>query len=66
MAYRDHNPRDRSYPFSCRSMYCGETTCPATCKHLPALNEFKAWRKRTNAIQEDPIWCPGMWTAQNP
>jgi hypothetical protein len=54
----------RSYPLSCRSLYCGETACPKTCPHLAELQEFKAWRTETGAVQPDPIWAPTLWKAQ--
>jgi hypothetical protein len=57
--------QSRTYPLSCRSLYCGETTCPQTCPHLSELQEFKAWRTETKAIQIDPIWAPTLWCAQN-
>lgn len=44
----------RIYPQSCLSMYCGETTCPDTCQFLPALKEFKAWKKKYNAKCNHP------------
>ena len=53
----------RSYPMSCRSMFCGEVSCPATCPHLAELQEFKAWKKANNAVQSDPIWSPSIYTA---
>lgn len=51
----------RIYPQWCRSLYCGETACPAGCPHLAELEEFKAWQQRTNARQADPIWSPTVW-----
>lgn len=53
----------RAYPMSCRSLYCGEINCPATCPHLPELQEFKAWQQRTDAKQPDAIWSPTIWQA---
>lgn len=53
----------RRYPSACMSAYCGKTTCPATCSNLPALNEFREWKKRTKATRLDEIWCPSFWTA---
>jgi hypothetical protein len=53
----------RTYPAWCRSLYCGETTCPATCPHLAELQEFKAWQKQTKATQPDPIWSPTIWAS---
>jgi hypothetical protein len=50
----------RAYPMACRSLYCGETNCPATCSELPALQEFKAWRSRTNA-QPISQWHPCIY-----
>lgn len=53
--------RLRTYPMPCRSLYCGEILCPATCPHLPELEAFRAWKQRTNAHQPDPIWSPTIW-----
>ncbi len=53
----------RAYPMACRSLLCGETTCPADCPNLPALQAFNAWRERANARQVDPIWAPTIWQA---
>jgi len=57
-------PAERSYPISCRSAYCGRTDCPSDCPFLPELSEFKDWKARTNAKQLDPIWLPGLFTAE--
>lgn len=54
-------PRSRAYPLACRSLYCGELSCSATCHHLPELEAFRAWQQRTGAHQQDPIWCPTIW-----
>ena len=54
---------NRSYPQCCMSDACGKITCPSTCRHLPTLQEFKAWREAGAAVREDPIWCPSFWTA---
>lgn len=54
--------RTRFYPMPCRSLYCGETTCPETCPHQQELQAFQQWRQQTNAYQPDPIWCPTAWT----
>jgi len=51
----------RFFPMPCRSLYCGKTTCPASCEHLPELQAFKAWQQRTSAHQPDPIWTPAAW-----
>jgi hypothetical protein len=56
-------PEKRFSPISCRSLYCGETTCPATCPNLPELAAFNAWKQCTNATQPDPIWSPTCWQA---
>jgi hypothetical protein len=53
----------RHYPMACRSLYCGEVSCPATCSNLPELQAFKAWKDRTKAVQADPIWSPGYYKA---
>lgn len=53
----------RVYPSCCTLMYCGKIECPDTCKNLPVLQEFKAWKERTKALRKDPIWCPSVWTA---
>jgi len=61
------NPRDEStrvYPSCCTSAQCGRIECSG-CPALPILAEFKAWRERTAAVCEDPIWCPTVWTARN-
>lgn len=55
----------RHYPMACRSLLCGETSCPNTCPHLPELEDFRAWQHRTHARQPDPIWCPGVWESTN-
>jgi hypothetical protein len=56
-------PEKRFFPISCRSLYCGETNCPATCPNLPDLTAFNAWKHRTKATQPDPIWSPTCWQA---
>lgn len=53
----------RVYPAACTSAYCGKLQCPPTCKNLPALQDFQAWKERTNAQQSDPIWCPNVYEA---
>lgn len=53
-------PEKRFFPISCRSFYCGETNCPATCSNLTAFN---AWKQRTKATQPDPICSPTCWQA---
>jgi hypothetical protein len=50
----------RAYPMACRSLYCGETSCPATCPELPELQAFKAWRDRTRA-QPISQWHPCIY-----
>ena len=55
------NRRTRAFPLACRSLYCGETSCPATCQHLPELEAFQAWQQQTSARRPDPIWCPTVW-----
>ena len=55
------DPDTRSYPAPCTSAYCGRLECPSDCTALPALTEFKAWRKRTKAVQSDPIWSPNIY-----
>ncbi len=55
----------RIYPSACMSAYCGKTKCPPTCKYLPALQEFKAWKQRTKAKQADPVWAPSVYEAQS-
>ncbi len=51
---------DRFYPIACRSASCGEIEC-AGCPNAAKLNEFKAWKTRTNAYQPDHIWSPSLW-----
>lgn len=53
----------RKYPMACRSAFCGRIECPSTCRALPALMEFKAWRDRTKAVCPDPIWSPIFYMA---
>jgi hypothetical protein len=55
----------RAYPLNCRSLYCGEIGryCPATCQHLPELQEFLDWVIRTQAQPVDPVWSPTIWQA---
>jgi hypothetical protein len=55
----------RTYPQLCRSLFCGETSCPQTCSNLPELLDFKAWQQQHNAFQPDPIWAPTVWAAQD-
>jgi len=57
------DPTTMFYPIACQSAYCGKSDCPNTCKALPALQEFKAWRERTAAEQPDWIWSPTFWKA---
>jgi hypothetical protein len=53
----------RFYPMNCRSLHCGEVSCPATCPNLPELQAFKAWRERTGAVKADHIWSPNCYKA---
>lgn len=53
----------RIYPTCCTSMYCGEVECPDNCKNLKYLNEFKQWVKEHNAIVEDKIYSPCVYTS---
>ena len=48
----------RFYPTACTSAYCGRGSCPLDCPNLPALQEFKRWKRETNAKKEDPVWSP--------
>lgn len=57
------NPKTRFYPMCCQSMYCGETACPASCPNLPILRDFQEWKRRTKAVQPDPIWSPTAYQA---
>ncbi len=54
----------RVYPLDCTSAYCGKgsESCPS-CRHYPALAEFKRWREETAAKQSDPIWSPLVYTS---
>mgnify|MGYP007063694626 CR=1 FL=1 len=52
----------RVYPTCCTSAYCGRLSCEG-CQNKPALDEFKAWRDRTQAERTDPTWCPTVYTA---
>ena len=54
----------RVYPVACRSAYCGKTECPKDCQFLPALTNFKEWVKNYDAVVEDEIWCPTVYTAR--
>ena len=54
----------RVYPMACRSAFCGKTECPADCQYLPALKEFKKWVKDFDAVVEDEIWSPTVYTAR--
>jgi hypothetical protein len=58
-------PEKRFYPMSCRSLYCGEVSCPANCSSLPELTEFKRWKERTGATIKDPIWGSTCYEAAN-
>lgn len=53
----------RVYPVGCTSAYCGRVECTG-CPRKPILDEFNAWVARTEAIVDDPIWCPTVYTAQ--
>ena len=50
------------YPGCCQSLSCGATEC-GTCRNKSILDEFKQWVKDHNAVIEDPIWCPCIYTA---
>jgi hypothetical protein len=52
----------RVYPACCTAAYCGRLECNG-CPNSSILADFKAWRERTAAICEDPVWCPSVWTA---
>lgn len=54
----------RKYPTCCTSMYCGKggDACNS-CENKPALDEFEGWVKENGAVEEDPIWSPGYFTA---
>ena len=56
-------PESRYYPTSCTSAYCGKIECPATCRNLPTLEAFKAWRTERAAVRLDETWSPRCWTA---
>ena len=56
-------PETRYYPTSCTSAYCGKIECPATCRNLPDLEAFKAWREQRAAVRLDETWSPRCWTA---
>jgi hypothetical protein len=60
----EHNGDDatRVYPPCCTSALCGRGDC-AGCPRAPILAGFKHWREVRRAVQEDPIWCPTIWTA---
>lgn len=55
----------RVSPYCCQSAQCGKgpSSCPP-CRNFPVKQEFDEWKVRTKAIQEDPVWCPSVWTAQ--
>ena len=57
-------PEGRIYPACCTSAFCGKgpASCPA-CRFYPQLQQFKAWRAQTAAVQLDPIWSPTWWTS---
>ena len=57
----------RVYPSCCTSAYCGKygKDCNNLCSNYKTLQEFKQWVKDNNAIVEDPIWCPTIYTKQN-
>lgn len=59
------SPRVRVYPSHCTSAFCGRLQCDG-CPLLPKLEDFKAWVKATDAVVDDPIWCPSVWTARKP
>ena len=53
----------RVYPACCQSAHCGRVECEG-CQNRTVHDEFEAWRRRTGATREEPIWCPSVWTAQ--
>lgn len=53
----------RVYPIACTSAFCGRAECSG-CPRKPALDEFKAWRARTDAAPADPIWSPLVYIAR--
>ncbi|MDD5062959.1 MAG: hypothetical protein PHN44_11840, partial [Candidatus Marinimicrobia bacterium] len=62
----------RLYPLCCTSAYCGRVNCDAyahrgrqipECQNKPVLERFRTWVEKTDAIIEDPIWCPRVYTA---
>ena len=56
----------RVYPSCCTSAYCGRGDCrvPNVCRNLPTLNAFNAWREATDAVADDPVWYPTVYTAR--
>ena len=54
----------RIYPPCCLSDNCGcfAEDCER-CRNKPTLDEFKAWRAATGAVQIDPTWAPSFYVA---
>mgnify|MGYP006316612917 CR=1 FL=1 len=55
--------KHRAYPTCCTSAFCGRIDCTG-CRNLSVLEDFKAWVKRHEAVCEDPVWCPTVFTAK--
>ena len=53
---------ERQYPYCCQSINCGRVEC-SECENEPKLLEFKTWKKKHAAVQDDYIWCPTIWRA---
>ena len=55
----------RVYPTCCLSAECGKSgeACNDTCPCWPDLQEFEAWRERTQAKCVDEIWSPNVYTS---
>lgn len=56
----------RLYPIDCTSAYCGRIDCRPDCRHLPALEAFRAWVEAAGATRPDPVWCPLIWSTPAP
>ena len=56
----------RVFPTCCTSAYCGKLKCPADCRNLSTLEDFKKWKEETAAECADPVWCPSVYTATRP
>ena len=54
----------RVYPTCCTSAYCGsgEPAC-RTCPCMKEHDEFKQWVEDHKAIETDPVWSMGVYTA---